>query len=219
MPPEHAIPAVLRRRQASKTQAAKVHVRFLASRATETMDREWIAGISGAKRATTASRVLRPRSREARRSLAANAESCGRSAIPRRRLREVSQLPAKSRTVQKKSWQLARKEPRSRKPNEDEATREDTGIPSGPLRESAQPDTTRIPMRIERRVAWIALLRGSAFLLGFRECCIARGSLSCRMQCFEKRDECCRFRRTQILSVCRHVAAALDHLADELVLR
>src|SRR5438445_8891214 len=39
------------------------------------------------------------------------------------------------------------------------------------------------------------------------------------MQRFEERDECCRLRRTQILSVCWHVAAALDHLADELVLR
>src|SRR5882757_5817361 len=102
MPPEHAIPAVPRTRQASKTQAAKVHVQFLASQATETMEREWIAGISGAKRATTASRVLRPRSREERRSLAANAEPCEQSAIPRRRLREVSPLPATSRTVRKK---------------------------------------------------------------------------------------------------------------------
>ena len=74
-------------------------------------------------------------------------------------------------------------------------------------------------MRLERRLAWVALLRGSAFLLGFPERCVARGSLSCRMQCFEKRDECGRLRRTQILPICRHVAASLDHLADELVLR
>src|SRR5260370_21117309 len=154
MPPEHAIPAVLRRRRASKTQAAKVNVQFLASKATETMDREWIAGISGAKRATTASWVRPPESKEERRSSAANAEPCGRSAIPRRRLREVSPLPARSRTVREKNCQLARKESRSYKPNEDEAIPEGTGPPPEPMRKSAQPDTTRIRMRIERRLAW-----------------------------------------------------------------
>ena len=48
---------------------------------------------------------------------------------------------------------------------------------------------------------------------------IARGSLSQRMQGFEKCDECSGLRRTQVLPIRRHVAAALDHLADELVLR
>src|SRR5258708_39442259 len=39
------------------------------------------------------------------------------------------------------------------------------------------------------------------------------------MQSFQKRDQGSRFRRTQILSVSRHVAASLDYLADQLVLR
>jgi len=47
---------------------------------------------------------------------------------------------------------------------------------------------------------------------------IAGGSLAGGMQGFEKRDKCSGFRGTQVFSVGRHVAAALDHLADELVL-
>src|SRR5258708_12827883 len=39
------------------------------------------------------------------------------------------------------------------------------------------------------------------------------------MQRLEKCDERRRLRRTQILPIRRHVAASLDHLADELVLR
>jgi hypothetical protein len=39
------------------------------------------------------------------------------------------------------------------------------------------------------------------------------------MQRFEKRNECRCFRRTQIVPICRHIAASLDDLADELVLR
>jgi len=48
---------------------------------------------------------------------------------------------------------------------------------------------------------------------------VVSGSLSDWMQRFEKCDERCRLRRTQILPICRHVSAALDHLADKLVLR
>src|SRR4029077_5861024 len=134
-------------------------------------------------------------------------------------LREVSPLPARSRTVREKSCQLARREWHSHKPNEDEAIHADIETPPEPLRKSAQPNTTRIRMRLERRLAWVALLRGSAFFLGFPERCVARGSLPCWMQRFEECDECGRLRRTQILPICRHVAAPLDHLADELVLR
>src|ERR1700745_675075 len=64
----------------------------------------------------------------------------------------------------------------------------------------------------------VALLRGSAFLLGLAERCVARGSLPCWMQRFEECDERGRLRRTQILPICGHVSASLDHLADELVL-
>jgi hypothetical protein len=39
------------------------------------------------------------------------------------------------------------------------------------------------------------------------------------MQTFQKRDQCSRFRRTQILSVGRHVATTLDYLPNQLVLR
>jgi hypothetical protein len=39
------------------------------------------------------------------------------------------------------------------------------------------------------------------------------------VQRFEKRDQGSRFRRTQILSVSRHVAASLDHLSNQLILR
>jgi len=93
-----------------------------------------------------------------------------------------------------------------------------TGPPPEPLRKSAQPDTTRIQIRFERRLAWVALLRGSAFLLGLAERCVARGSLPCWMQRCEECDQCGGLRRTQILPICGHIAASLDHLADELVL-
>src|SRR5215475_2058838 len=39
------------------------------------------------------------------------------------------------------------------------------------------------------------------------------------MQRFEKCDECSRLRRTQIFSIGRHVAASLNYLPDELILR
>jgi hypothetical protein len=73
-------------------------------------------------------------------------------------------------------------------------------------------------------MAWIGLLlRGSVFFLAFSECHVARritrGSLSCGMQSLEKGDERRSLWRTQVLSVRRHVAASLDHLAYELVLR
>src|SRR5258708_4787921 len=48
---------------------------------------------------------------------------------------------------------------------------------------------------------------------------IARGGLPCGMQGLEKCYERGSFRRAQILAVRGHVAASLDHLADELVLR
>src|SRR6266478_2395068 len=47
----------------------------------------------------------------------------------------------------------------------------------------------------------------------------ARRSLSSRVERCEKSDQGRGLRRTQILPICRHVSAALDHLADELVLR
>src|SRR5579862_2822077 len=47
----------------------------------------------------------------------------------------------------------------------------------------------------------------------------AGGSLTYGMECLEKRDKRRSFRRAQVFSVSRHVAAALNHLADELVLR
>ena len=52
---------------------------------------------------------------------------------------------------------------------------------------------------------------------------IARGfagrSLAYGVECLEKRDKRRGFRWAQVLSVCRHVAASLNYLADELVLR
>src|SRR5712691_9852476 len=48
---------------------------------------------------------------------------------------------------------------------------------------------------------------------------IARGSLSSRMQSFKKCNQGSRLRRTQILSVGGHVAASLDHLSNQLILR
>src|SRR5262249_5456650 len=60
------------------------------------------------------------------------------------------------------------------------------------------------------------------FLRAFPEHRIARGiagwSLSGWMQGFKKRYERRCLRRTQILSVCWHVTAALDHLANQLIL-
>src|SRR5258707_2924740 len=70
---------------------------------------------------------------------------------------------------------------------------------------------------------WFLWLCARAFFLGVTEHHIARGiargSLPSRMQGFEKCDERRCLRRTQILPVCGHVAASLDHLADKLVLR
>ena len=48
---------------------------------------------------------------------------------------------------------------------------------------------------------------------------ITGGSLAGGMQGLEKRDQRRGFRWTQVLAVGRHVAASLNHLADELVLR
>ena len=66
-------------------------------------------------------------------------------------------------------------------------------------------------------------LRGSVTLRTFRDGCIARRiagwSLVWRMQRFEKCHECRCLRRTQVLAIGWHVAASLDHLANELVLR
>jgi hypothetical protein len=39
------------------------------------------------------------------------------------------------------------------------------------------------------------------------------------MQSFKKRNQGSRLRRTQILSVGGHVAASLDHLSNQLILR
>src|SRR5580704_4258337 len=74
-------------------------------------------------------------------------------------------------------------------------------------------------MRLERRVAWIALwlCRGGP-LLALPERRVVRRSLPWRMQGLKKRHERRRFRRTQILPVRWHVTASLDHLADELIL-
>src|SRR5471030_1816559 len=47
---------------------------------------------------------------------------------------------------------------------------------------------------------------------------ISRWRLCSRMQTFQKRDQGSRFRWAQIFSIRRHIAASLDHLADELVL-
>src|ERR1700741_1688611 len=70
---------------------------------------------------------------------------------------------------------------------------------------------------------WFLWLCARTFLLGVTEHhiarCIARGSLPSRMQGFEKRDKRRGLCRTQVLPVRRHVAASLDPLADELVLR
>ena len=44
-------------------------------------------------------------------------------------------------------------------------------------------------------------------------------SLSSRMQNFKERNQGSRLRRTQILSVRRHIAASLDYLPNQLVLR
>src|SRR5258708_1615568 len=69
---------------------------------------------------------------------------------------------------------------------------------------------------------WFLWLCARAFFLGVTEHhiarCIARRSLPSRMQGLEKCDERRGLCRTQVLPVRRHVAASLDHLADELVL-
>ena len=50
-------------------------------------------------------------------------------------------------------------------------------------------------------------------------CSIAGRSLAWGVQSLEKRDKSSRLCGAQIFSICRHVAASLNHLADELVLR
>src|SRR5438105_1516168 len=84
-------------------------------------------------------------------------------------------------------------------------------------------------MRHDRGVACIGLLSSRArapvrqFLWSVPEHylarSIARRSLSRRVQRLEKCDECGRLRWTQVFSIRRHVAASLNHLPDELVLR
>lgn len=50
-------------------------------------------------------------------------------------------------------------------------------------------------------------------------CGVAGWRLIGGMQRIEERDECRHLRWVQVLAVSRHVAAALHHLADELVVR
>src|SRR5271168_2843099 len=70
---------------------------------------------------------------------------------------------------------------------------------------------------------WFLRLSARAFFPGVAEHhiarCIARRSLPGGMQGLEKCNERRGLCRTQVLPVRRHVAASLDHLADELVLR
>src|SRR5580658_8160939 len=70
---------------------------------------------------------------------------------------------------------------------------------------------------------WFLRLCARAFFLGVTKHHIARRvarwGLVWRMQRFEKCHERRCLRRTQVLSVRRHVSASLDDLADELVLR
>src|SRR5580658_2469547 len=48
--------------------------------------------------------------------------------------------------------------------------------------------------------------------------CVLRRRLSGRMQGFEKRDQGCGFRWIQAVAIRRHIAAALQDLADQLIL-
>src|SRR5258708_34248305 len=70
---------------------------------------------------------------------------------------------------------------------------------------------------------WFLWLCARAFFLGVTEHhiarCITSWSLPCGMQGLKKRDERRGLCRTQVLPVRRHVAASLDHLANERVLR
>src|SRR5215813_13496813 len=84
-------------------------------------------------------------------------------------------------------------------------------------------------MRHDEGVAWSGLLSSSVRVFARQFVCsllehyfagsIARGRLSRWMQRLKKCDECGRFRRTQVFSISRHVAASLNDLPDELVLR
>src|SRR5215472_11277071 len=61
---------------------------------------------------------------------------------------------------------------------------------------------------------------GSRLLpLGEPARCVACGRLPCRMQALKKGHEGRRLWRTQILAISRHVATALNHLPNQLVLR
>src|SRR5215813_3177382 len=84
-------------------------------------------------------------------------------------------------------------------------------------------------MRHDEGVAWSGLLSSSVRVFARQFVCsllehyfagsIARGRLSRWMQRLKKCDECGRFRRTQVFSISRHVAASLNDLPDELVVR
>src|SRR5262245_20728157 len=110
--------------------------------------------------------------------------------------------------------------------NEDEAIRASTPMPQK-LGGSAKLETN--PMRHDEGVAWSGLLSppvrffARQFLLSLLEHylagSIARGCLPRWMQRLEKCDECGGFRRTQVFSISRHVAASLNYLPDELVVR
>src|SRR5215831_12328201 len=84
-------------------------------------------------------------------------------------------------------------------------------------------------MRHDECVTWSGLLSppvrffARQFFLSLLEHYLA-GSIACRslswwMQRLEKCDECGGFRRTQVFSISRHVAASLNDLPDELVVR
>ena len=76
-------------------------------------------------------------------------------------------------------------------------------------------------MSVRHSVAPLGLSRGLRFAFAEHKvpCRITRRALCGRMEGFKERHERRSLSRTQIVSVGRHIAAALDHLPDELVTR
>src|SRR5690349_6656186 len=89
------------------------------------------------------------------------------------------------------------------------------------VRKRSHPRTYTVAARSMKTVTTRDVIRSSLLPLAQNHVArrIARGRLSLRMQGLEKRHERCRLRRHQVLAVRRHVAASLNHLADELILR
>jgi len=202
----------------AKRQAAKSTTPdSLHRRRPKTMDREWIAGnFRGKACKTTASRVRPPESKGGATVISSKMLNHvdGQQFLVEG-LREVSPLASQIKNSPRKKKLPARQEG-----NRVHGSRMKTK-PS-PQVQDPRPETTakvqpnrtrtRIQIRFERRLAWVAFIaRKRFFSWASPSAGVARGSLALPgMQRCEECDQCGGLRRTQILPICGPYCRLLD---------